>query len=55
MSNRFWQCDDTNRLWSFFDYEMYDSVSEKNEDSPIKKLYSGFIDILKWSEYNSCI
>lgn len=40
---------------SSFDYEMYDSVSEKNEDSPIKKLYSGIIDILKRSEYNSCI
>ena len=40
---------------SSFDYEMYDSVSEKNEDSPIKKLYSGIIDMLKGSEYNSCI
>ena len=40
---------------SSFDYEMYDSLSEKNEDSPIKKLYSGIIDMLKGSEYNSCI
>lgn len=40
---------------SSYDYEMYDSVSEKKEDSPIKKLYSGIIDILKRSEYNFCI
>lgn len=32
---------------------MYDSVSEKYDDSPAKKLYSGFIVILKRTEYNS--
>ena len=34
---------------------MYDSVSEKYDDSPAKKLYSGFIVILKRTEYNSGI
>ena len=40
---------------SSFDYEMYDSVSEKYDDSPVKKLYSGFIEIIKRTEYNSDI
>ena len=34
---------------------MYDSVSEKYDDSPAKKLYSGFIEIIKRTEYNSDI
>ena len=34
---------------------MYDSVSVKYEDSPAKKLYSGFIEIIKRTEYNSDI
>ena len=41
--------------WASLDYEMYDSVFEKYDDSLAKKLYSGFIEIIKRTEYNSDI